>query len=322
MRKKLYVISPNRKTTGGVELLHQLVDSVNAQGGEAYIVYFPFSREHAKPSAYEKYNVPQAKYIECDDAQSVVLVPETLTHLLRRFKRSQLGIWWLSVDNYFGSQKLRFLAANKLWPGSYWVPGDNLDLLHISQSYYGLDFLSKHNILSGNLLSDYLNDEITAAIEQVSLSAKQNVVVYNPAKRPEQSRAILKKLDAEIEVIPLSGFTRVEMIAQLQRAKVYIDFGNHPGKDRIPREAAILGCCVITNRRGSARNVRDISIPDKYKIDDSLAGFESEAALLVKNLLLNYSGCLNDFAPYREAILREKAQFTEQVSQFMSHAAL
>lgn len=33
------------------------------------------------------------------------------------------------------------------------------------------------------------------------------------------------------------------MILTMRKAKVYIDFGFHPGKDRIPREAVMCGAC-------------------------------------------------------------------------------
>ena len=52
----------------------------------------------------------------------------------------------------------------------------------------------------------------------------------------------------------------------LSQAKVYIDFGGHPGKDRIPREAALCGCCVVTGRRGAAGNDVEVPINQSYKL--------------------------------------------------------
>lgn len=57
----------------------------------------------------------------------------------------------------------------------------------------------------------------------------------------------------------------------MSKSKVYIDFGNHPGKDRIPREAAISGCIVITGKRGAAAFAEDVCIPETYKFDESCA---------------------------------------------------
>ena len=47
-----------------------------------------------------------------------------------------------------------------------------------------------------------------------------------------------------------------------------MDFGYHPGKDRMPREAALFGNCIITNQKGSAKNNLDIPIKSKYKFSE------------------------------------------------------
>jgi len=52
---------------------------------------------------------------------------------------------------------------------------------------------------------------------------------------------------------------------------MYIDFGTHPGKDRIPREAALRNCIVLTNRNGAADNNVDVPIPNEYKIHSVLS---------------------------------------------------
>lgn len=60
-----------------------------------------------------------------------------------------------------------------------------------------------------------------------------------------------------------------EMVVEtLQRVKFYIDFGNHPGKDRIPRGVAIWECCIITGKRGSAKYFEDVFISAEFKFDD------------------------------------------------------
>ena len=65
--------------------------------------------------------------------------------------------------------------------------------------------------------------------------------------------------------IPIQGMSSIEVANLLESAKIYIDFGNHPGKDRLPREAVLSGCCIITNSKGSAKNSVDICISKKYK---------------------------------------------------------
>ena len=54
-------------------------------------------------------------------------------------------------------------------------------------------------------------------------------------------------------------------MALLKRSKVYIDFGPHPGMDRLPREAALAGCVVLTNREGAANFEEDVPLPSEFK---------------------------------------------------------
>ena len=62
---------------------------------------------------------------------------------------------------------------------------------------------------------------------------------------------------------------RKEILDTLIKSKIYIDFGTHPGRDKIPREAVLLGNCILTNKKGSANNPVDISIPDRFKFEET-----------------------------------------------------
>jgi len=315
--KKIFVISPNHRTTGGVELLHQFVDQANKLGGDAKVVYFPFHRGHRQPEAYQKYNAPQALIGDIDLAGSVVLIPETLTHLVSRFTQASVGIWWLSVDNYFGSQKLRFLAANRIWPFTHWAPDSKRSVFHLSQSQYAMDFLKTKGIANCDLMTDYLNEDFLLAAGGVDVSRKERLVAFNPAKGLERTEAVLAHLPSDIEVVALQGLTRSGMVDVLARAKVYIDFGNHPGKDRIPREAAVMQCCVVTNRRGSAHNAEDVPIPDMYKIEDTNDMNWQSAAKMIVDLVDGYDRHTLDFEIYRQSIKRERSEFSSQVQRFL-----
>ena len=96
-------------------------------------------------------------------------------------------------------------------------------------------------------------------------------------------------------------------------AKIYIDFGHHPGKDRLPREAAMAGCCVITGRHGSARYFDDVSIPDEYKLDDLSETYRTAFYPLVTAIFNDYSSHSKRFDAYRMKIIEEPKVFQEQV---------
>jgi hypothetical protein len=105
---------------------------------------------------------------------------------------------------------------------------------------------------------------------------------------------------------------REEVIKLLQKAKVYIDFGHHPGKDRLPREAAILGCCVITGKRGSAKFFEDVPIPDEYKFEDKEESIP-EIIDKIKDCFENYEERYKDFEYYRQFIKNEPQKFIEDL---------
>ena len=54
-------------------------------------------------------------------------------------------------------------------------------------------------------------------------------------------------------MIELKGFNNKQIINIFKKTKIYLDFGYHPGKDRMPREAVLFNNCIITNKRGSAK---------------------------------------------------------------------
>jgi hypothetical protein len=315
---KIYVVSPNHRATGGVELLHQFVDVANKDSSVAKVVYFPFNKLHIQPDVYKNYKCPQALVDEVDDVGAVVIVPETLTHLIRCFKKASIFIWWLSVDNYFGSQKLRFLVANRLLPFTHWKLRADRSVHHLAQSQYAIDFLAGNGVHGASLLTDYLNPDFIDAARRVDVSGKRDIVLYNPAKGMERTSQILNLLPSHIQAIPLQGMTRSQMVETLATAKAYIDFGNHPGKDRIPREAAIMRCCVLTNRRGSAANDLDVPILARHKIDDTMAGFAAEAARQVITLVEDYHLVQADYEPYRQMIQSEQGVFAAQVNKIVS----
>jgi len=108
--------------------------------------------------------------------------------------------------------------------------------------------------------------------------------------------------------------SRDEVIKTLQKAKVYIDFGNHPGKDRIPKEAATLGCCVITGKKGSAAFFEDVSIPEEYKFKDKEENIP-KIVDKIKDYFKNYEERYKDFSYYGEVIKNEPQRFIEDLKK-------
>ena len=100
-------------------------------------------------------------------------------------------------------------------------------------------------------------------------------------------------------------------------SKVYIDFGNHPGKDRIPREAAISGCCIITGKRGSAKYKDDVYIEDEFKFNDSEENIDSIISK-INYLIENYENETKKFDLYRDRISKEEIVFEKDIDKIFT----
>ena len=112
----------------------------------------------------------------------------------------------------------------------------------------------------------------------------------------------------------MQGLDRGELAEAFLGAKLYIDFGHHPGKDRLPREAAVHGCCVVTSRYGSAANSVDVPISERYKLDTRAPDFVGRFETLVDGIFRgDFESCRQDFTGYRETIRREAEIFREHI---------
>ena len=129
---------------------------------------------------------------------------------------------------------------------------------------------------------------------------------------------ILKEKITGVQWIPLINLTLEEIIVRMQLAKVYVDFGEHPGKDRIPREAAVNGCCIITNRKGSAAFFEDVPIMEQYKFKEPLEKVE-EIEALINDICENYAVHMKNFEEYRCWIKDEKRRFETEVLEFIKY---
>jgi len=284
------IVCCSKGVSGGPELLHQLVHELRANGREAYIAYYPFNISFSCPEAYKRYDAPQAQL--SDEYGTFVVVPETATWIAKYVKKARVGIWWLSVDNYF------LASHNSVIKDLYFrykslvrarLPIFRLrNLLHFSQSHYAEKFLQDYSIPS-HQLTDYLSEAHFSNRYLGDGHAKENVVAFNPLKGYKKTKLLV------------SAYPEI------------IDFGHHPGKDRPPREAAMAGCCVITGRSGSARYHQDLPILEKYKLDDTTNSYVNGFGMLADSIFKDFSVYVREFDDYRLKISNEPQVFKQQV---------
>ena len=290
---KVYVLCHPHTQTGGAELVHQLVYKLNLlEPGFANAFYKDYDQSgHPTPEAYKKYTGGNYATKVEKGSKDFLILPEINTNLIANYKSNPIMVWWLSVDNFIGSiykinkkeneringlpifQKMAVKILRRLGFIKKFDPftkkylfAENVKL-HGSQSEFARQFLAGKNLNNTIFLSDYLNSAFTQ--DKNNEAEKKNNILYNPAKGFEVTKALIEEFP-EYNWIALRGFTSEEMENIMKESKIYMDFGNHPGKDRIPREAAINHCVVITNKTGSAGNNIDVPIAEKYKFDDIL----------------------------------------------------
>jgi hypothetical protein len=289
-KHKVYINIPAQAIAGGVESLFQLADAINNTGGES-IVLWDIPYHDPIPEKYKHYNIQHSTEVE-DISDNWIIYPEVWTEKLGTYKNMKNAIWWLSVDNNHGK----------------FQDFSNSEVTHFYQSFYALDFLQKNGAEKYLPLFDYIHEKYTDSVYEIS--SKKNIVIYNPVKGMEITHQI-RNLNSDIKFVPIYGMDETQIIELLKTSKVYIDFGHHPGRDRIPRESAILGNCVITNSNGSSGFYNDIPIDKKFKSSN----FE-EIGNLIRNCFENFESVINEYSIYRSSIKNQKEQLYNLCKQY------
>jgi hypothetical protein len=279
------------------------------------------------PKPYQKYNNPISEIIE-DNERNILILPEVfLTEPLNTAKMIRRAVWWLSVDNYIYGI---YIAAHVFKRDDFFnifsdaLIGKGLNFTHLTNSHYAREFLELLGIPRQKVfkLESYIDSVFTETPAQKN-EAKTNTVIYNPKK----DKAFIKKIMDfcrenginNINFLPLEGLTPAEVSETFAKAKVYADFGNHPGRERMPREAVVNDCCVITNLRGSAKYYGDIPIPEKYKFEDTPENIPAIVSGIL-NCFDNYDSCVKDFAEYKKFVQNLESNFENQIKDIFQIA--
>jgi predicted nuclease of predicted toxin-antitoxin system len=317
MQKKVYIAAPACTASGGPELLHQLCFKLNKFGFQAKMLYYGYGKEITNVTNpihphYEVYHNPfTISFEEVNSEDAIVIIPELAIDLINHINLCQQVIWWLSVDNYYGYVEIMYKRNIRNDENVDVFNLRNKNILHMVQSYYAKDFALQRLGISEEkvfYLSDYLRKDFE--VKNNSRNRK-NYCLYNPQKGFDKILQIMSK-NPKITWIPIANMTPKQVADLMSESKVYVDFGNHPGKDRIPREAAMRGCCIITNKAGSAAYSQDVSIPEKYKFEDIYKSSE-EIVELIEDVYQDFEKHKKEFDNYRENIIMEERLFDEDV---------
>ena len=291
--KKIIIIAPGAAITGGPEALHQLAFKIHKLTKCIVGIYYNgIVKDEVISHYYEKYKIDRVLEIPSDC--SAVIIPEVIDPLSIYLENANIKkyVWWL--------------AANRIFPMKSYK-----GFRHLFQSNYAMIRLGNLGF-NGNLLSDYLSIDHNNV--NLDFKNKENIVLYNGSKSSLMASRLLM-LNPRLNLIAIRGFDKIQLIKLFEKAKVYIDFGPHPGKDRLPREAVLKGCVVITNTRGSAGNELDVPIIEKYKIKNEDPATVNQ---LINEIFKDYKSNIINFSNYINIIQNEEKVFNCEINNLVN----
>lgn len=316
--------------TGGPEALHQLGYQIELHGGVARMVYYaPYSRIelwgdrllcHADsspmPEHFAQYD-PQVLRETTLGPGTLVVYPEPLLkHAAARDAAYQRAVWWLSLDNVMtqnpelaGEAYRRALFADS-------------ELVHFCQSDYTRGILQDWGAQQLYSLSDYTDPAFVyrslIASDNPPIAQRPNTVCYFPNKGAalaERFIAGAAALRNPVQFVPIRNMTKAEVRETLFNARVYIDFGHHPGKDRVPREAGIAGAIVLLHAKGAARCFADHPLAAEYRFEEEDIA-SGRLHQILDEVLEQPEEHFAAQRVYRQAILLERERFDLEVRSF------
>lgn len=313
--EKIVIICPVVET-GGPEALHQLCVAINKLGGDALLAYYDSSSKleisdtliESNPilpasfvARYSDYHAPHAQVIHLT-ANTLLIFPETLAIFAFSIKGPKRAIWWLSVDNGRNHEPL---FSYKQFCDAYFNDGS---LVHFYQSDYARGFLMAHGAKNIFPLYDYINRSF---IRNEPNPARRSSVSFFPTKGFSLANSFFESAK-DLSFIPIQNMTAEEVAAALSHTSVYIDFGHHPGKDRVPREAAASGNIVFIHSKGAGCHFLDYPI-DQFFVFTLLDIQTGELAQKVRACLANPTHFFAQQWFYRRKIQLELDEFSLQV---------
>lgn len=336
---KIYIVSPYVKS-GGPRSLHQLGNNLVNLGMEVYVYYGHRGKERkTKSLLYPDSKMKIAQNIE-DLKSNIVIVPESDTGWLKKFKHVKKVIWWLSLNFYLSNNLwwyskfrtifcnqapvftiLRYVYTKFKEPNISYIAPKNLK--NVDYHLYNCEYV--HSYLLNNKVDDKQMSYLCGPIDieekdkQETISVKENLIIYNPAKAsPYMIGKILKYMKKnypKYKFKALKNLSHDEVLDYLKRAKVYLDLGYFPGPERMPREASMNYCNIITSTLGAAKNKFDVPIPKEFKFDLKKENV-SQICKLIVDMCENYSSYINKFDKYREKTRKQIRDFSINIDEF------
>ncbi len=317
---KIIIFCPPKKVTGGPEALHQLSNKLYELKYDNVFMHYVPQRANAKAKNYDIYKTKEIKSFE-DSSDHILIIPESMTFLIKKFPKSQKIIWWLSVDFYkilmdYRIRKQNFFTKLFYKQDDKEYHFENLpNVFQWAQSYRSSVYLKDHNIPESQIdyVCDYINPIFLDKNQAIKKDLANKTILYNPKKGKKEIAELIKN-SPELMWIPIQNMNAGQIKDLMAKSLLYVDFGENPGRDKMLRESVSQDCCIISGKNGSSAYYEDLMIPDEYKFDFSP---EKIPAILnkIKDVLNNYPSHFPYFETYKNVVLNEEAVFEEKLKE-------
>lgn len=298
---EILVVCPANCATGGPEALHAFANELNKMDGiGAKLWYWNITSYPPMPEEYTAYGCEYVTELPAG-YDGVVVYPEIWANHALDYPHLTRVIYWLGLDAY--------AAWNPHDSGAFLADDD---IIHLAQSEYAHDLLRKLKVSHLFKCTDAVNAEFYAEyIEQ----GRSDEVLYNPAKATPFMHELIAACP-DITFKPIQGMTREQVIDTMRRSKLYVDFGEFPGRERMPREAALCGCCLVTSKIGSAAYNEDFMHNSKF---DSKRSHIWAITHRIRYMLDHYDECRKEFDQFRDDLHEDRSRVRQQTEVF-AHA--
>ena len=321
--KQVYIFCPGNYISGGPEALHQLRYYMELEGIDAWIVYTDcIDGGTCSSTRYNQYFPTSKKFLAeedyVEDKSHLIIMPESTSRRLLHYHKAKIAIWWLSVlfyDSYHSSLD-RYTFNNHIQMEFCKFKCLVRDARNAMVSFYLYHCRHVKNYCASQFAFDYvrndLNQEAVMLVEPISkefleaggvFAANQaemersKEILYNPVKSSKLLDTLIQR--GNFHYHPIRGYNTNELVDLYRNHMLYIDFGDFPGPERIPKEAAYNGCNILVGKINAAENDFDVAILDTYKMYDPTI---EEIELKIEQMLAEYESEFNDFNGFRYKI--------------------
>jgi hypothetical protein len=330
--KSIIICCPGNVISGGVNSLHNLCKALNKCGFDAKMFYVEPDDLVLQNHQITSYSVKRQYQIE-DRTDILIVVPETMVQFLFQFKKSQKMVYWLGLNYFFKNPSWRFpfnikllrkLISCRSYTGfssgivenakrklnefakshlDIW----NGEVIHLSNSYFVADYCKRKGAPNSYVLHNPIREEF---YKNECIINREKIILFGP-KTPKKIIYNLKRELPDFQIHRLIKMPITKVHDLMSKAMVFAEFGNYSGRDRMPREAAMLGCIVFMNTRGSAVFTEDYDIPDFYKIADT---YQNTNLIVnrIKQSVNQFDSHIVDFVAFKDQLITERKEFFNQ----------